>query len=118
MPGGTLRRRVTVAAGSTTGNVLAGETLEFPGRPSAIELAHVASAAGDIEVELFFGNEQAIFRSAVPVEAAAGRGPVIPDDALPRMAAASADRIRLIYYNIDPANPADVEFVINVEPVG
>ena len=113
------RRLVTtVPANGVVANILAGEDIEFPGRPSTVEVAWttVAAAAGDITLDVQFGSDLVGQALIVSVEAAVGRGPVLADDLLISEVAAGEDRLVLRLTNGNVA-AQEVTTYIRVEPL-
>lgn len=83
------------AAAGVVANVFAGSAFEFVGRPSRVAIAMTVDAAGldDVTTTIQFGPEVQLEEGGVPQEAAAGRGPIMPDDILVDDIAAAGDRL-------------------------
>lgn len=78
----TFRNTTTLAANQVVPNILAGSEFEFPSVPTRVQVAMTASAAGQVETDVQFGNIVQGNALPVSVEEAAGRGPIIPDNLL------------------------------------
>lgn len=109
------RISTSVGANSTVPNILAGEDIEFPGRPSSVEIAATAAAAG-IEFEVQFGSDLVGQRMVVAVEAVADQGPILPDNIVISEVAAGEDRLVLRLINTTVAAIVVVVY-IRVEPI-
>lgn len=94
---------VSVGAGASSGNVLLGSIFEFLKRPSRLEVAHTVPTGGavtDMVARLSVGDTIVTDPPApVLAEAAAGRGPVIPDDIKITTVGLPGDRLSLEYQN-------------------
>ena len=101
MPSGARKRTISVAASSTSANVLAGEVIEFPGQPSSVIVAATvpAASAGVVLMNLQLGSDRPVDGLALSGEASAGRGPLMPDDVMVKEVAGAADRISLTFTN-------------------
>jgi len=89
----TFRDTTTLAANQTVANIMAGSQFEFPGRPTRIQVYSLAEAGDAVSIEVFFGQELQLATSPLNVGAAAGAGPVVPDDLVVDDIAAPGDRI-------------------------
>lgn len=118
MASGTRRFRAqAIAAGGTSGNLLADDTLRYPGVDSILEVAGTceAAAANVFRMVVEIGNT-VVFTGLVPTEAAAGRGPILPDDILFRTGVAQGDQISVRFDNEDAAAARSGNALISVEP--
>src|SRR5512136_3355737 len=79
----------SVAANTTTSNVLAGKQAEFVKEPSVVTLSATGSAIG-LYVTMIVGEEIAIEDQAIPLT---NRFPVVPDDTLAQAGAFPGDRV-------------------------
>jgi hypothetical protein len=89
----TFRDVTTLAANETVQNIMAGSQFEFPARPTRVQVYCLAEAGDAVSAEVFFGQELQLARSPLNVGAAAGAGPVVPDDLLLDDIAAPGDRL-------------------------
>jgi hypothetical protein len=95
MASGTRRfATAALAAGATSPNLLADDTLRYPGQPSGLTIAATCAVAGagtqTLQVEV--GN-QIVYTGILPSEAIVGRGPILPDDNLVSTGLAAGDQI-------------------------
>lgn len=108
-------RRISaiVPAGGQIANLLAGDSLEFPGRPSEVEVAMtvVAAGAGEIEVDVQFGSDLVLDRGTIAAEDAAGQGPKLPDNLVVSDVSASADRIIIRPFNVGATDRLVTAFI-------
>lgn len=107
--------RTNVAAGATNTNLVAGTNIEFPGRPSRFLLAAVGSAAG-FRLDVLFGTDLVAETLVVPIEVAANRGPVVPDNVLVKSVIDGSDRLILKAVNTGGA-AADIDVLIELEAI-
>ena len=89
----TIRVSSTVPIGGTVANVLAGSQFEFLARPSIVQVFAAQDPADLGEMEVFFGQEIQLPQSPMPVAAAAGVGPNVPDDEVVNDVGAPGDRL-------------------------
>lgn len=81
----TFRAATTLAANQVVPNILAGSEFEFPASPTRVQVAVTldsASAAGDAQADVQFGNVVQANSVPLSLERGAGQGPVIPDNIL------------------------------------
>lgn len=96
------RRIVTsVAANSTSDNILANDWLRNPQRPGLVSLASTvpAASAGDILCNMELSSDLIVRDAAVPGERAAGTGPILPDNVLAEEGATERDQIIITFTN-------------------
>jgi hypothetical protein len=79
----------SVAANTTTANVIAGKQAEFVKEPSVVSISATGSAAG-LFITCLVGDEIVIEDQAIPLT---NRFPVVPDDTLAQAGAFAGDRI-------------------------
>jgi len=118
MASGTRRRRETaLAAGATGLNLVADDTLRYPGVDSILEVAATceAAAANVFNLQVEIGNT-IVYTGLVPVEALAGRGPILPDDLQFRTGVAEGDQIAIRFRNDDAAAARSGNVLFSVEP--
>jgi len=84
-----------VAAGATSGNVLVGDIIEFPERPSKIRIYATASAVGMVS-SARAGSRTLMSESAV---SQANRFPLDPDDRMIQDVAMPGQRLQLEFRN-------------------
>lgn len=89
----TVRVTTTLAANETNPNIMAGSQFEFIGPPTRVQVYSLAEAGDGVSAEVFFGQELQLARSPLGVGAAAGLGPIVPDDLIVDDVAAPADRV-------------------------
>jgi hypothetical protein len=118
MPSGTRKRTVSVAANSTSANVLSGDVIEFPGVPSTVIVAAtvLAASANVVLLNLQLGSDRPVDGMAVSGEAVGGRGPIIPDDVSVKEVAGASDRIALTFTNTSGAAVV-VTWYVEVQPL-
>lgn len=118
MASGTRRfATIALAAGATSVNLLADDTLRYPGVPSSLEIAATTEAIGlqDQLLVVEVGN-QIVYTGILPVEQVAGQGPAIPRNTLVRTGVAGGDQISIRVTNQDAvATPISV-VLIDVSP--
>lgn len=85
----------SVAANSSSGNVLSGKILEIVTRPSKVRFAAVAAAAG-VKGTISSGAELLLEESDL---SAANRFPLDPDDVIITDAAVPQDRLSMSFRN-------------------
>lgn len=109
---------VSVPAGGTVANAFAGSAFEFIGRPSRVAIAQTTIAGGItfITSTIQFGPEVQLEEGQVNVEAAAGRGPLMPEDIAVDDVAAAGDRLVNRLTNSD-GTARDVRIKVRIIPV-
>lgn len=119
MAAGARRLSVTLAAGATNENILAGTSIEFPGMAAQVEIFGTIAAAATTNVPLVdvqFGTDLVGESMEIPVEIATGEGPRVPDHLLVVDALAPSDRLIVRFRNVDTA-AATGTFLVRVQPV-
>lgn len=102
---------LSVAANSTSANVLAGQLDEFLAGPAAISLAAAASAAG-MRATLSVGGRLVIDDQAI---SGANRFPILPDDLVAAgVAGVPGERLILRFRNTT-AGALTVDWAVDVE---
>lgn len=91
----TVFKTAAVAANTTTANVLAGESIEFPRMRAALEILATGSAAGML-MYLQIGSRVVMDYQGIP---GTNRYPFAPDDLVLQAAAAAGERIILKFQN-------------------
>lgn len=89
----TFRQTTTLGANETNNNIMAGSQFEFPGRVTRVQIYALAEAGDAVSAEVFFGQELQLATSPLNVGAAAGAGPIVPDDLIVDDVAAPGDRL-------------------------
>ncbi len=111
-------RRFTrnILAGGTSGNIIAGDPLEYPGQPSQVQVAIAGDAVG-LNATVRFGNE-VVFGpdGSIAAERVAGAGPLIPDNIIVEDVLASSDRLSIELSN-PTAGALDGVVWLSVKPV-
>lgn len=85
----------TLAANEVVPNIMAGSQFEFLGRPTRVQIYSLAEAGDALDIEVFFGQELELATSALNVGAAAGLGPIVPDDLILDDVGAPGDRLTI-----------------------
>lgn len=85
----------SVAANTTTGNILAGKAMEFVPEPSVVAIGICASAVG-LKATVVIGSEVVVDDQEV---SAANHMPLFPDDILAEGGAFAGDRITVRLHN-------------------
>lgn len=91
----TVRFANTLAANEVVANIMAGSQFEFLGRPTRVQVYSLAEFGDALDMEIFFGQELELATSALNVGAAAGLGPIVPDDLILDDVGAPGDRLTL-----------------------
>ncbi len=118
MASGTRRlATLALAAGATSPNLLADDTLRYPGQPSSLEIAGTTEAIGlgDQRLVVEVGN-QIVFTGILPVEQVAGQGPALPRNVLVRTGVAAGDQISVRVTNEDGVATPISTTLIDVSP--
>lgn len=102
----------SVAANSSSGNVLSGKIAEIVTRPSKVRFAAVAAAAG-VKGAILSGSETLMEESDL---SAANRFPLDPDDVIITDVAMPNDRLSLAFRNTT-AGALVVQWFVEVLPL-
>jgi len=92
---GVITNATSIAANSTSANLLAGDINEFLGRAAVVSLFVTAAAVG-IRAQLLIGQDVVIDDQVV---SDANRFPITPDDFLARGGGLPGDRLTLRFRN-------------------
>lgn len=92
---GVIRNKVTLAAGASNNNILAGSAYEFINGPTLVEIGLLASATGLLATVQSGTDVLLETDSAVDVVRVANQGPVYPDDFILRDGATAGDRLKI-----------------------
>jgi hypothetical protein len=114
-----IRRTISIPATSTVANVLTGLSPEFAAEDSILTLAATvpAAAAGVMRSSLRLTDEVVMDDAVIGVEAAAGRGPLLPDDVLlGRQPVARGDHLILSATNTS-AGAVVLTYILSLDPV-
>ncbi len=87
------RFTTTLGANAVDNNIMQGSQFEFMGRPTRVQIYALAEAGDAMDMEVFFGQELQMATAQLNVGAAAGLGPIVPDDLLVDDIAAPGDRL-------------------------
>jgi len=111
----TISSSSSVAANSTSANVLAGSPFEFVAQPSIIKLAHTqaGTAGSDVTCVMQIGGEALIQNGQVSYRAAF---PTFLDDTVMEAGAQPGERLFLTYTNTT-AGALDVTFLVDIVPI-
>lgn len=85
----------SVAANTSTPNILAGKQHEFATRPSLVRVASVAAAVG-VNITIVIGDRAVVNDEPI---SSANRFPIDPDDYAFRFPARAGDRIQIFLRN-------------------
>jgi len=94
-----ITNETSIAADSTSANLLAGDINEFLGRPAVVSLFATGAAVG-LRAQLLIGQDVAIDDQPI---SDANRFPITPDDFLSRGGGFQADRLTLRFRNTTAA---------------
>jgi len=102
-----------IAAGAISGNVLAGDPIEFPETASKVKMMAAASAVGVV------GSARAGTRIYMTESAIsqANRFPIEPDDRFVQDVARAGQRLGLEFRN-PTAGPLTVYWAVDLDPIG
>ncbi len=102
---------------TTSPNLLADDTLRYPGQPSSLEIAAATNAIGILDQTLTVevGN-QIVFTGIIPVEQIAGQGPAIPRNTMVRTGVAGGDQISVRVANGDGVVTPTTVVLVDVTP--
>jgi hypothetical protein len=89
----TFRQTTTLGANETNPNIMQGSQFEFPGRPTRVQVYSIAELGDEVDIEVFFGQELQLSRSALNAGIAAAQGVRVPDDLIVDDIAAPGDRL-------------------------
>ncbi len=109
---GVITGATSIAADSTSANLLAGDINEFLGRPSVVSLFVTAAAVG-IRAQLLVGKDVVIDDQQV---SDANRFPQTPEDFLSRGGGLAGQRLTLRFRNTT-AGALIVEWRVSIESV-
>lgn len=92
----TIRKEVTVPAGGSIVNIIAGDTFEFAPTNTAVQVYAVQDGAGpgEVEMDVTFGNA-IVTNGAVVQTFTPGEGPYLNRHLLAKGVAAGGDRMQL-----------------------
>lgn len=110
------RQQILLAASATNTNVLQGTDFEYPSGTSRVVVAATGVNTG-ATMTVKFGSRVITEDLAIPVEAAAGRGPQIPDNIMLSAVVMPTERIQVAVTN-DGAGTADPTVYVEVAPLG
>jgi hypothetical protein len=107
-----MQNKVTVAAGSVSLNVIAGQLHEILQRPSACRVSVNGSAPG-LFVTVIIGSMVVIQDQAVNSQ---NRFPLIPDDVLATAGGMQGEKLNVVFRN-GTAGPLDAFWRVDVDAV-
>jgi len=110
------RFTVAVAGSAIVENALAGLSFEFPENNVNVVVAATQLAANDVDLEVQFGSELVMERSAISTEAGVGRGPVIPDNVVLSTPSIAGRRLSIRLFN-NAVGAATVTILIETTPL-
>jgi hypothetical protein len=102
----------TLAAGATSGNVLAGEQIQYPERPSRVTFAAASSATGIVGT-VKAGSRELMSESHV---SPANRFPVQPDDVMVKDVAMPGQLLSMVFRN-PTAGALTVQWSVDSDPI-
>lgn len=112
----SIQKRITVAAGATETNVLVGSEFEIPERPSRVTLYAVGEDVGLVQ-SFSIGSRNVLRQGRVKKEALAGRGPLIPEDAVTGRQVAATGQRTIIEVANPTAGDLDYDFIFEITPI-
>lgn len=106
---------VSIAANSSSGNVLSGSPYEFVAQASIVTLAltQLGAAAGDITMDFQVGGESLASQANTPFKAGM---PTFRDDVLVRAGAAAGERL-FLNLNNTTAGALIAQWAVEVQPL-
>jgi hypothetical protein len=112
------KKTLSVAANTTSANVLAGEVIEFPGQPSTVIAGATVpfASAGSILMNLQLGSDRPVDGLSVSGESTVGKGPIIPDDISVKEVCGAADRVAVTFTNTS-GGAIVVTWYVEVQPL-
>jgi len=114
----TKRFVTTVAIGATVENLLSGLSFEFPeANVNVVIAATQPLAPNDLDIQVQFGSELVMERSAVAVEEGVGRGPIIPQNVVLSTPSIAGRRLAITAFNNDAAATSDITIFIETTPL-
>lgn len=111
------RFTTTVPIAGTVENALSGLSFEFPDSNVNVTLAATSPSGDDADMEVQFGSELVMERSAVAIENAAGVGPILPDNVVLSTPSIAGRRLSVRLFNNDGAATSDVTLLIETTPI-
>jgi len=120
MASGVRRIHTPLAIAGVADNILQGTPLEYPGVKSKVEIYSTTDAQGavgnEVTMDVQFGTEVVAENVVLPIETAAGQGPLIPDHTIVVDALLPSDRLVVRIRNADAAAAHDIISVVRVMP--
>ena len=110
------RRRTVVAAGAEVPNIVPADQLIAPGFVS-VSIFAANETAEAIRMSVFGGGELVLTESEVPLEQAAGRGPIPPDNLMVNFGLSPGESLTISVRNTDGAAARDIVVEIQIDPI-
>lgn len=113
-----IQASVTIPAGGTSGNVLAGLVGSIIRDPSAVDLFAVADdTAGDITATFLIDSEAVLINGGIPASLGTGIGPTDPENVVVRNEAGPPGSIlSLTFFNAGAAQHV-ARYAVNITPL-
>lgn len=109
-----IRKRRTLAINEVIENILTGSPFETSVGINNVQIA-MAADTDDITAQVTFGGRLIAEGLAIPQAAAAGRGPIVPEDMVINEPA--ADQERMVIRIVGGAAASAVRVYVNLTPV-
>ncbi len=110
------RIRTVVAAGATERNIVPADQLIAPGFV-AVRIFATNETPEAILITIFGGGELILSESEVPLEQAAGRGPIPPDNLIAAFGLSPGESLTISARNSDGALARDIVTEIQMDPL-
>lgn len=114
----SLRIQTPLGANEVVTNIMSGNQFEFLGRMSRVQVYALAEAGDAVSMEIFFGQELELVNSPLGVGAAAGLGPVVPEDLILDDVGAPGDRITITVTETAGVVGTIVRTLVVITPIG
>jgi|SRR5579875_2231926 len=113
-----IQAQVSVPAGGTSGNVLAGLVGSIVRDPSAIDLFAVAdNTTGAITATFMIDSEAVLINGGIPASVGTGIGPTDPENVIVRNEAGPPGSILTLQFFNSSAAAVDVRYAVNITPL-
>ena len=116
MASGERRISTTLAATSTSANILADDILRYPGQPSVLTVAAATDTASVVFMTIEIGAMIVVDDALIPLEAAAGTGPTRDRQFAIASGVGRADQVSVRFRNSGVGTPIAIASV-KVVPV-
>lgn len=117
MASGERRISTTLAATSTSLNILADSILRYPGRPSVLAVQAASDTASVVFMTVEIGSMIIVDDALIPIEVAAGSGPTRDRQYAISSGVGPGDQISIRFRNSGAGTPVAIA-AVKVVPVG